>query len=70
MRGDAPNQLNAGDSNGSNGPQPVHAAAPDPRTSEEKMIALYMDLTGESESAARNVYSHLGLVHHDSSGRG
>jgi hypothetical protein len=70
MRGDAAKQLNSGDSKSNNGPQPEQAAAPDPRTSEEKMIALYMELTGENESAARNVYSHLGLVHHDPRGYG
>jgi len=36
--------------------------------SEEKLIALYVELTGENEAAARNVYSHLGLVGHDSGG--
>jgi len=34
---------------------------------EERLIALYMELTGANEAAARSVYMHLGLGRDSSS---
>ncbi len=41
-------------------------AAAERRQREERLIALYMEMTGVSESAARSVYMHLGLGRRDS----
>jgi hypothetical protein len=45
-----------------NPPSPSQSAsAADRQRKEERLIALYMDLTGASEATARSVYMHLGL---------
>ena len=46
------------------------ANAADRQRQEERLIALYMDLTGASEAAARSVYMHLGLDHQGPAGSG
>lgn len=40
------------------------ASAPPPSASdgEERLVKLYMELTGESERRARSVYAHLNLM--------
>ncbi len=40
-------------------------AAAERRQREERLIALYMEMTGVSESAARSVYMHLDLNRQD-----
>lgn len=41
---------------------PAVPVEPDARTAEQKLVALYMELTGVGEKEARGVYGHLDLM--------
>jgi hypothetical protein len=49
------------DSVKSSSPGVRSGTAENPQRKEERLIALYRDLTGDSENAARSVYMHLHL---------